>query len=351
MEKNIDRRSFLKNSLLAGGVAAAALPSFEEKALGAEIKASSAAPGKSAAPAKTGAQAEASAPVGDALALPKGKIKNLEISRMICGGNLIGGWAHSRDLMYVSPLVKAYHTDEKVCETLRLAEQRGVNTVLTNPSADRVLNEYRQRQGGKIQWISDCATADFKEGIRRSVDSGADAIYLQGGICDRLVRDGKLAEIEAALSFMQDQSIPCGLGAHSLETVKRCVQAGFSPDFWVKTLHRDNYWSATPAQNRKPFDEIEGKKADHNQHHDNIWCDNAAETIAYMKDLKKPWIAFKVLAAGAIHPRQAFKWCFENGADFLCVGMFDFQVVENTALAAQALAAVEKSGRARAWMA
>ena len=39
--------------------------------------------------------------------LPLGKIKDLEISRIICGGNLIGGWAHSRDLMYVSTLVKA----------------------------------------------------------------------------------------------------------------------------------------------------------------------------------------------------------------------------------------------------
>lgn len=336
METNLPRRRFLQQSLLAGGVAAAALPSFEEQALGAEPKAPPAAP---------------AAGTVDRLQLPKGRIKSLEISRVICGGNLIGGWAHSRDLIYVSPLVKAYHTDEKVFETLRLAEQRGVNTVLTNPASDRVLTAYRQQHGGQMLWISDCATNDFREGIRRSVDSGADAVYLQGGICDRLVRDGKLAELEAALKFMQDQSVPCGLGAHSLETVKRCVAAGFEPDFWVKTLHKDAYWSATPAANRKVFDEINGNKADHNQHHDNIWCENPAETIAYMGQLKKPWIAFKVLAAGAIHPRQAFQWAFENGADFICVGMFDFQVVENTAIAERALATVAKTGRARPWMA
>ncbi|OHE82488.1 MAG: hypothetical protein A3G75_07165 [Verrucomicrobia bacterium RIFCSPLOWO2_12_FULL_64_8] len=67
---------------------------------------------------------------------------------------------------------------------------------------------------------------------------------------------------------------------------------------------------------------------------------------------KRPdWIAFKVLAAGAYHPRQSFQRCFENGADFICVGMFDFQVVENTTIADAALRAVAQAGRARPWMA
>ena len=65
--------------------------------------------------------------------LPQGQIKDLKISRMILGGNLIGGWAHARDLIYVSKLVKAYHTDQKVFETFRLAESCGINTILTNP--------------------------------------------------------------------------------------------------------------------------------------------------------------------------------------------------------------------------
>ena len=53
----------------------------------------------------------------------KGKIGNLELSRLIMGGNLIGGWAHARDLIYTSQLVKAYHTDERVMMTLQLAEK------------------------------------------------------------------------------------------------------------------------------------------------------------------------------------------------------------------------------------
>jgi len=331
MSKKIGRRGFLKTSLAVGSAALVG-HSFEEQVLSAEIKA--------------GAPAVA---MPDPLELPKGKIKNLEISRIICGGNLIGGWAHSRDLIYVSPLVKAYHTDEKIFETFRLAERRGINTVLTNPVSDRVINAY-WKQGGKIQWISDCATSNLKDGIKRSVDNGAHAIYLQGGYCDKLVKDGQLGEIESALKFMQTQKVPYGIGAHCLETIRECVLAGFEVDFWVKTLHRDDYWSATPVENRRIFDEVDGNKREHGLHHDNMWCIDAKETIDYMATLKKPWIAFKTLAAGAIHPRQAFQWCFENGADFLCVGMFDFQVVENTAIADQALKAVAGGHRSRPWM-
>ena len=50
--------------------------------------------------------------------LPHAKIAGVDFSRMILGGNLIGGWAHARDLIYVSKLVKAYHHRDKIFETL-----------------------------------------------------------------------------------------------------------------------------------------------------------------------------------------------------------------------------------------
>ena len=78
MDSTINRRRFLKNSIMVGG-AAAALQSFEEKALGAEIGAA-----KPKGPATAAVEP---------LQIPTGKIKKLEISRVICGGNLIGGWA------------------------------------------------------------------------------------------------------------------------------------------------------------------------------------------------------------------------------------------------------------------
>jgi len=265
--------------------------------------------------------------------VPRSRIGKLEVSRVIMGGNLIGGWAHARDLLYVSQLVKTYHSDQKVFETLRLAEQCGINTFLTNPQLARVINAYWRREGGKIQFFSDCGYKnDVIAGVKLSVDVGAHACYVHGGIADGLAKEGKVDVIGKALDLIRRNGLPAGIGAHQLETVQACVSAGLKPDFWVKTLHHCDYWSA-----RKDVQ------------NDNIWCVNPEETAAFMGAQPQPWIAYKVLAAGAIHPNEGFKYAFRNGADFVCVGMYDFQIVEDVNIALGALGDVR--GRSRRWIA
>ncbi|HNY26789.1 MAG TPA: DoxX family protein [Candidatus Sumerlaeota bacterium] len=254
--------------------------------------------------------------------IPTAKIGDLEISRLILGGNLIGGWAHSRDLLYVSTLVKAYHTDKKIFDTFRIAEQCGVNTIITNPILCRIVNKYWRTQGGKMQFISDCClNGDIRKGIDISLESGASACYLHGGTADSYAQNGQVDKIAEALELIRKAGVPAGIGAHNLATVKACVEAGVKPDFWMKTLHHTNYWSAQ-IQNQN----------------DNIWCENPEETIAYMETVEAPWIAFKVMAAGAISPQEGFSYAFKNGADFVCAGMYDFQIVDDVNIALDVLA-------------
>jgi len=78
-----------------------------------------------------------------------------------------------------------------------------------------------------------------------------------------------------------------------------------------------------------------------------MWDMHPDKTVEFMKTVSKPFIGFKVLAAGAIHPRVGFRYAFENGADFVCTGMFDFQIVENINLANDILADLPK--RQRRW--
>jgi len=124
-----------------------------------------------------------------------------------------------------------------------------------------------------------------------------------------------------------------GIGAHHLETLHGCVAAGMTPDFWMKTMHHHEYWSAR-----------------HPEWHDNVYCNTPAETAAWMRERKEPWIAFKTMAAGAIHPKDAFRYAWESGADFVCAGMYDFQMVEDVNIALEALS-TGLPQRRRAWMA
>ena len=126
-----------------------------------------------------------------------------------------------------------------------------------------------------------------------------------------------------------------------------CEKAGVAADFYLKTFHMDRYWSATPKDRRDEYDWMEMHSADHDANNDNMWCNNPEETAAFMETVEKPWVAFKVMAAGAITPRMAFPYAYRNGADFIIAGMFDFQVETDVKLAIESLHKVQS--RKRPW--
>jgi uncharacterized membrane protein YphA (DoxX/SURF4 family) len=251
--------------------------------------------------------------------MPRGSIGDLSLSRVIMGGNLMAGYAHARDLIYVDTLVKAYHSRDRIYETLSLGERCGLNAIVCNPILADVMASYRVR-GGRMHFITNCGADNPVPLFQRSVDYGASSCYIHGGVADRAVKAGRVDSINEWLEAIRKLKVPAGIGAHRLDTVRRCVEAGIHPDYWVKTLHTVDYWSARPDDLR-----------------DNNWCEDPTATIAYMRELPEPWIAFKVLAAGASHPKVAFRYAFEGGADFICVGMYDFQVVDNVNTALKTL--------------
>jgi len=309
MSNELNRRQFLRDSL-AGSAAIASVLSFEEKAL--------------LAASKEAGKASAGAGVGG---LPTGKIGNVTISRLVCGGNLIGGWAHSRDLIYVSSLLKQYFTDEKIIETLQICEENGINTIIVGTSSFDVLKKYRDERGGKIQWLVQCVVKpdDLETDVKRAIDGGAVGAFLIGNLGDEWARAGKVDLIGKLLDTIKQNGVIAGVGGHNLGTVVACEEAKLPVDFYMKTHHSTSYWSTRrPDQQKDVID---------NYNVDNYWDKEPDKTIQYMRKVEKPWIAYKVLAAGAIHPREGFKHALQNGADFMCVGMFDFQVREDVIIA------------------
>ena len=283
--------------------------------------------------------------------LPKGKIGEHELSRLILGGNLIGGWAHSRDLIYVPSLFRAYNTERKIFETLMLAEKAGINSInIGFPTMD-TMNKYKKMTGSKIKVLVQVAPDeklnDIYVNINKAVDAGMDIIQVQGNWCDWLVRDKKFDVIDKMLEKIRSNKITAGLGAHTIDAFIESEAQGIVPDYYMKTMHHDQYWSAHPRENRFPF-EVDGKRyLDHNRFHDNCFCPFPDRTVEFVNHTKVPVMGFKVLAAGAITPEDGFNWAFKNGADFICVGMFDFQIVNDVNITIEVLNKLQ--GRTREW--
>ena len=83
------------------------------------------------------------------------------------------------------------------------------------------------------------------------------------------MQQGHFDWIERALEKMRSSGMPAGIGGHYIRTIMACVEEGFEPDFWMKTLHHHNYWSAQPERQ-----------------HDNIWCEDPQQTIAFMEQMR-----------------------------------------------------------------
>ena len=148
------RRTFLKELLLLGSAVAAARSADE-------VFAATLPPGQ----------------------LPKIKLGQLEVSRLILGSNPFFGFSHGNPQASAEEM-KAYYTDDQVMAVLDAAADQGITAVWT-PCYDpwvRLWNKYQER-GGKLKiWIGqpDPGPEQMKQHITTAAKNGAQAICIQG---------------------------------------------------------------------------------------------------------------------------------------------------------------------------
>jgi len=157
-----------------------------------------------------------------------------------------------------------------------------------------------------MQWIADVITTDIAQYERfwSSTWSWAPRRPISGAGERHLVAPEEAPEHRQGLRDHEALRDPRGIGAHRLEPIAFTVREGLVPDFYFK--------NAAPRpllvgpRGRKPalHGDVRGRLPDHTRYHDNLFCTRLEETIEFMREVKVPWIAFKVLAAGAIPPED-----------------------------------------------
>jgi len=245
--------------------------------------------------------------------LPMLKIGNHQITRMIVGGNPFSYNAHAEPLVYVGRLFRQYFTHEKTVETMSLCVKHGINTFLGIIDYNVIvfLKLFEKTTGEKMPWIGQtskkpqrgASKQQVEDNIKFAADNGAIGCYIQGQSCDYLVENNKLRDLEEYVTIIRELGMIAGLGAHHNKTIDEIITKVSKPDFYMKTFNNVDYCTS-----------------------------NYKETAEIMSKTDVPWIAFKVLGAGRAKPKEGFKLALDAGAEFLCVGMFDFQVEDNVTL-------------------
>ena len=251
-----------------------------------------------------------SGPGGKPGEMPKIKLGTLEVSRLILGSNPFFGFAHGNP--HASPeQMKRYYTKERIMAVLDAAAAQGITAVWTPCYEEWVelWNEYREKGGKLSTWIGQPDRTPMEKEIAIAVRHGAKAVCIQGCQIDAQVGAGKWDVVRGWLELIKSHGLPAGMATHGAKTHLIAEEKGMPTDFYHQTMYRpDDYI-------RSGFDEF----------------------MAAIEKLRKPVVAYKVLGAGRILPRDTLPEIVKRlkRKDGLCIGMFPRdkdQIAENCAL-------------------
>ena len=235
-------------------------------------------------------------------------IGNLNISRLIIGGNPFSGISHlKKDLEFQS-----YFTTDRIKKTLFEAESLGITTFFGRADNHiiRVLREYWD-EGGKIIWVAQQAPeiGSFESGLHKAVNSGASAFYIHGGIMDSLVLNSRFETAHQYIDMIRKAGVPAGTAGHSPK-VFEWADKNLDNDFFMGCYYNPGDRSKQPGYNPDT---------------DEIYIPEDRDIKAkILPNLSKPVIHYKIFAAGRNDPDEAFSYASKivRPQDGICIGVY-----------------------------
>lgn len=249
--------------------------------------------------------------------LPKIRLGNLEVSRLILGSNPFFGYAHQPG--DVGRQMAEYYTDQRIMDVMAQAAELGITTVTAPPSA-RWINLFSKYLdgGGKLRiWIAQPhgSPKKMKQEITTAIKGGAKAAFIQGHRVEEQFEAGKLDVLRGWVEHIKSLGVPAGMASHRPDIHPAAEKANFPTDFYFQCFYRPETYRSEDR-------------------------DKAVETI---RQIAKPMVAYKILAAGRLPPEEAFAFALSHIApkDAVCIGVFPKNkpgmIAEDVALARKLL--------------
>lgn len=239
-------------------------------------------------------------------------IGKVSVSVLCIGGNPFSGFSHQSDER--DREMKEYFTPERIKQTLRAAENAGINTFFgrTDDHILGIINDY-WKEGSAIQWFAQVShdpdePESWRKWLKAAIDLGAAAAYIHGGVVDSWYANGMFDHFSEALDIIREAGIPAGFAGHNPEA-HEWIRDNLDVDFQMCCHYNPTDRSESP-------------------HHISVgekWDDEDREKmLEVIATIKKPVVHYKIFAGGNKPVIPAFELLGRvmRKSDIVCVGMF-----------------------------
>lgn len=250
--------------------------------------------------------------------LPTIRLGTYQVTRLIAGGNPIGGFSHSVNNM--SRHMLEYFTLERITGFLEDCAREGINTWqfdhMEKPIA--ALRAVREK-GVPLHFICLHSERPKDAPIKTVItDMNPIAFVHHGGVTDSLFRAGKAQQVRDYIKKVHDAGALAGVSSHCPDHIKRVADEDWENDLFMTCF----YHVTRPKEEQQ---KMLGKVVVGEP----FFESDPEEMTQVIRQVNKPCLGFKILAAGQHCSNQklvakAFQFAFERikKTDAVIVGMY-----------------------------
>lgn len=248
--------------------------------------------------------------------LPAISIRDKKVSRLIAGGNPMRGFSHSSQKL--SQHMVEYFTPKRISEFLLKCEAEGITTFQSSYSKtvrEGILGAWER--GSKIQTI--CLTSPRHAELKDILELKPIAIVHHGSVTDPAFRSGQQQKVHDYVKQVRDAGVLAGVSTHNPDYLARMEDAGWETDLYMTCLYN-------MTRSEEETKALLGGEAVLGEA---FVASDPPKMVQRIRQISKPCLAFKILAAGRLSEDKAsldraFQFAYSSikPGDAAIVGMY-----------------------------